>query len=50
MKGDKWQCPKCKHIIKEADLPYTEALCRRTTGCRTKGATSMVKVVRDGDR
>lgn len=48
MKGDVYKCPKCGSTIREGDCEYSEVVCRRTTGCRTKGGTPMVKEARRG--
>lgn len=43
MKGDKWTCHKCGDSILEGDVPYIEAVCRRTIECRRGGGVSMKK-------
>lgn len=48
VKGDVYRCPKCGSTIKEGDCSYTEAICRRTTACRSKGGMRMVKEARRG--
>jgi phage FluMu protein Com len=42
MKGDQWICPKCGDVLLEADVPYIEAVCRRTIDCRRQGGKSMI--------
>lgn len=43
MNGDRWTCPKCGDVIREGDVPYIEAICRRTVKCRHQGGTPMKK-------
>jgi phage FluMu protein Com len=43
MKGDRWVCRKCGDVLLEADVPYVEAVCRRTLECRRGGGVSMKK-------
>mgnify|MGYP003337859784 FL=1 len=47
MKGDRWVCRKCGDSILEGDVPYIEAVCRRTMECRRGGGVSMKKETKD---
>lgn len=43
MKGDIWTCRKCGDVLYEGDVPYIEAVCRRTIECRRQGGVSMTR-------
>jgi predicted RNA-binding Zn-ribbon protein involved in translation (DUF1610 family) len=43
MTGARWTCPKCGDVILEGDVPYREAVCRRTIRCTHQGGTPMTR-------
>lgn len=43
--GRKWECPKCKFVIKEAAVKHSAVTCNRTQGCRNKGSGTAMTLI-----